>query len=283
MDEIKNVTKVNEEELLTGEPITLRPIEEELQLRELYLNNKSKTIVDVESTSIEIYGDEQQISSLFASFSEYMGEVDNPETTAKNPVFNSHYAPLNEVLNTTRPVLSKYGLGVIQVPYAKESKATVKTILTHKSGAFICFPSFTVPVLEAGVKIGGEYKTMVTAQTIISAITYGRRGALNPILGTHGESDDDGNTVSGNIDNNKQQSPKKAPKSNILKEISDKQQEVVSLCKELIADGIERDIINTTLEENCGSKNPNSIKDIKLLDKTSKALNAIRQNKKEDK
>ena len=86
-----------------------------------------------------------------------------------------------------------------------------------------------------------------------------------------------------NSNTTRPQAKKSSPKDGSSQAVSTKQQEIVLLCKELLADGIERDIVNSTLEENCGSINPNKIKDIKLLEKTFKALDEIRQNKKEGK
>ncbi len=247
---------------------------------ETYLNYRPKYVIE-NTENVEIFGTDEQVAEMFKNWAEYMGEIQNPDNTADNIFLTAKnkssggnaalYAPLDEVLNNARPVLSKYGFGFFQSPMTKTGLASVKTILTHKSGAFISFPTLSVPT-------GGN-----TAQMVIAGITYARRGALNPIIGTHGENDDDGNLISGN-DNKKPVSRKVVnTKSVVPQPVADKQKEIVSLCKELISGGIDREVVNTTLEDTCGSKNPNSVKDMKLLENAYAALDEVRNGNKEGK
>lgn len=68
---------------------------------------------------------------MFAAWSEYIGEVSNPLKTAAN--YNKgNYAPLDEVLNETRPLLAKHGFGIMQVPVADGNKVSLTTMITLK-------------------------------------------------------------------------------------------------------------------------------------------------------
>ena len=155
-----------------------------------FLNGASDTpFIEIDAEAdLRIYGTEEQRAALMSAYAQYIGEVQNPKTTKPNPFTKSFYAPLDEVLNATRPVLSKYGLAVLQAPLNGDSNHVyVKTMLLHKSGGMIIFPAF------------GVMSTKGDAQSTIAALTYARRGALNPILATHGEADDDGNLASGRV------------------------------------------------------------------------------------
>lgn len=274
MEENKNEIPIQETSItnVTTENM-YRPIEEELRLQKLYLCHQEK-ISYSNTEEIEVHGTEEQRTEMYKDLAEYFGEITNPDTTAKNPFFKkadgkaSMYAPLDEVLNTVRPVLSSHGFYMIQVPFTKTGQVSVKTILTHKSGASMSFPTLTIPIAKND------------AQGVLSGLTYARRAAANPILGIHGEEDDDGNGVSGNNGGKKPQSKSATPKNEIPQSVVDKQKQIVSLCKELIAEGTDREVVNTTLEDVCGSKNPNSVKDLKLLESVYVALDEIRQNRK---
>src|SRR5699024_5628712 len=113
----------------------------------------------------------------------FQGEVKNPANTATNPFFKSKYAPLNDVLNTVRPILSKHGLSVLQAPHTEGENVTITTILMHESGEWIESPPLSLKMDK------------VTAQGAGSAITYARRYALSAVLGISSEDDDDGNAA----------------------------------------------------------------------------------------
>lgn len=273
MEEIKNGTSLIEDASL-GNGNQYRPIEEEIQLQEFYLNHQDKLIYG-NRDEIEVYGTEEQRTEMFKDFAAYTGEITNPDTSAANTFFKkadgkaSLYAPLDEVLNTTRPVLSKHGFGIFQSPVAKTGQVTVKTLLVHKSGGSISFPALTLPIAKND------------AQGVIAGITYARRAALNPILATHGETDDDGNEAAGN--NKPTQSKKSDTKPVAPQNVIDKQKQIVALCKELISAGTDRDVVNTTLKNSCGSVNPNSVVDTNMLEKAYTTLDEIRNGDKEEK
>lgn len=140
----------------------------------------------------------ETVKELAAALSKFQGEVKNPSNTATNPFFKSKYAPLNDVLNVVRPILSKNGLSIVQAPSGDGENIIVTTTLLHNSGEWIEFPDL---ILRADKP---------TAQGAGSAITYARRYAISAILGISSEDDDDGNiaeTKQENIKDEKQSKP----------------------------------------------------------------------------
>lgn len=126
----------------------------------------------------------ESIKNLSISLAKFQEKVKNPANTAKNPFFKSKYAPLDEVLNTVRPILSECGLSIIQAPSGDGEYITVTTLLLHESGEWIEPEPLTLKADKA------------TAQGAGSAITYARRYSLSAILGISSEDDDDGNYAS---------------------------------------------------------------------------------------
>lgn len=133
----------------------------------------------------------ESITKLAAALSKFQGEVKNPNNVAVNPFFKSKYAPLEEVLNTVRPTLSKHGLSIIQAPSGDGNNIIITTTLLHESGEWMEFPEL---ILKSDKP---------TAQGAGSAITYGRRYALSAILGISSEDDDDGNAAEPKKEENK--------------------------------------------------------------------------------
>ena len=172
----------------------------------------------------------ESIKNLAIALAKFQGEVSNPSNTATNPFFKSKYAPLDTVLNTVRPILSKNGLSVVQAPSGDGESIIVATTLIHESGEWIEFPELVLKADKA------------TAQGAGSAITYARRYALSAILGISSEDDDDGNSAEpkGNSIN------KSGNKNATTKNLSDAQ------IKRLYAIGHSRgmsaDIINRSIK-----------------------------------
>ena len=128
----------------------------------------------------------ESIAKLAQALCLFQGEVTNPKNTAKNPFFKSSYSPLSEVINTTKPLLAKHGLSVLQSPSGDGEHIIITTLLMHSSGEWIEGEPLVLKADKA------------TAQGAGSAISYGRRYALSAILGVSSEDDDDGNHASGN-------------------------------------------------------------------------------------
>lgn len=179
------------------------------------------------------------IKNLAASLSKFQSEIENPKNTADNPFFKSKYAPLNDVLNVVRPLLSKHGLSVIQSPGGDGQNISINTMLIHESGEWIEFEPL---VLKA---------EKMTPQGAGSAVTYGRRYSISAVLGISSEDDDDGNHASHN--KNKNTPNKNQPK----KESTNDEQPITSttvgtLKTKWLEKGANEQQLNTWLQKNFG-------------------------------
>jgi len=162
-------------------------------------------------------GTPEQIAEMLDDYAKYFEEVENPENNASNPFFKSKYSPLSTVLNTIRPTLGKYGFGILQSPkIGANGSVQVQTILTHRSGATISFPSIESKPPKPDV------------QSVLSMITYLRRGSINAIMGICGEPDDDGNS-------NSPKKPTKPTPDKLTEEQQILRTNLIKLCADLTA------------------------------------------------
>jgi hypothetical protein len=138
-------------------------------------------------------------ASLATALVAAIGELQNVAKTANNPYFKSKYAPLDAIVDATRPVLAKHGLAIQQMPIFEDGRAGVKTTILHKSG-FSTSSTLLLPLKD------------MSPQGVGGAITYARRYALAAVCGLATEDDLDGNE---HLDNK----PKEAPRSAIAKAI----------------------------------------------------------------
>lgn len=97
------------------------------------------------------------------------------------------YAPLDAILSTVRPVLTKNGLAVSQLLANVNGAPALKTMLLHEGGELL---QDSCPLPANGA---------TSAQEFGSLVTYMRRYALVAVLGIATEEDDDGNHASGNV------------------------------------------------------------------------------------
>lgn len=127
----------------------------------------------------------ESIKALAAALAKFQSEVTNPPNSKEVSAgkFSYKYAPLDEILNLVRPILSKHGLSIIQMPVMSEGMVGATTTLLHDSGEWI----ETEPIL---LKLDKQ-----TAQGAGSAITYARRYAISAILGISSEDDDDASSI----------------------------------------------------------------------------------------
>ena len=116
-------------------------------------------------------------AALFAAMATAQAEIENAKKDSVNPHFKSRYADLAEVLNTTRPVLAKNGICIMQSTDFDGSMVYVTTTLAHKDGGYVQSVSCCVP---------GK----TDAQGIGAATTYLRRYALAAACGIAQEDDD---------------------------------------------------------------------------------------------
>lgn len=201
----------------------------------------------------------ESIKELAGALSKFTGEVSNPKNTAKNPQFNSKYAPLEEILNVVRPLLAKQGLSVIQSTTGALEAVTITTILLHESGEFI----ETEPFILKGEQNARGGTKVVNVQGAGSMITYIRRYQISALLGLASE-DDDGNHASKKED--------KAPKGKSLEVLK---KEVIGVCK-ILADANKKEITLSTIKEISGSQNPLNLKDVATTEKVLAALNKLK-------
>lgn len=215
--------------------------------------------LDIETAdNVRFYGTDEQRTKTLAAYAAYQGEVQNPSFNKTNPFTKSDYAALDSVLNTVRPVLSKHGLAIIQVPINAQGAVYTQNILVHTDGGMMVFPPF-------GVNCKGN-----SAQDTIAALTYSRRGSINPILGTHGEADDDGNQASGN-------EGEKKPK--VTAELKDARAKATELAKAASAK-VGKDKVAEAIKNIAGVVNPNAITEIEDVDKVIKALSKLTEEAK---
>ncbi len=143
----------------------------------------------------------ESIKNIAKAMAQFQAEVKNPANTADNPFFKSKYAPLNDVLNLVRPILTKHGLSVLQSPSGDGEHITVTTLITHESGEWIESDPLTLKAEKAN------------AQGVGSAVTYARRYALSAMLGISSEDDDDGNYASSAKDKQNEQTDAQTSKT----------------------------------------------------------------------
>jgi hypothetical protein len=131
----------------------------------------------------------ESIKELASALAKAQGEFPAIEKnkTAKIPKktggdYSYQYADLADIIRVVTPALTKYGLSVTQSPTLVGDKFVLETVLMHASGEW---RSALYPLM------GHE-----RAQEQGSEITYARRYALCPMLGIHGEEDDDGKAAS---------------------------------------------------------------------------------------
>ena len=119
----------------------------------------------------------ESIAALAAALAKAQGEMENASKNSQNPHFRSKYADLAEIINTVRPVLSKYGLSVTQFPSFDGTLAHVETIIAHESGEWMSGTTSS-PVQKSD------------PQGIGSATTYLRRYSLAAVCNLAQEDDD---------------------------------------------------------------------------------------------
>ena len=133
-----------------------------------------------ENTEIQWKSD--KIDKLAAALSKAQSEMKGAEKKSINPFFNSGYADLHTVIESSFPHLTNHGLSVIQGNESRPGEFFVTTMLLHESGQWIK-SRLKMPIEKA------------TAQSVGSVITYGRRYGLSAITGI-AQYDDDGNAAS---------------------------------------------------------------------------------------
>ena len=118
----------------------------------------------------EFFGED--LPGFFRDFAAAQGELQ--DATKDQQAHHYRYADLSQVLQIARPVLSKHGIGVIQLLGGTEDRCTITTMLIHRNGAGVkTVSSMPVPASQR----------MSHAQQVGSVSTYLRRYALSAIVG----------------------------------------------------------------------------------------------------
>jgi hypothetical protein len=128
-----------------------------------------------------------KIDKLATSLARAQSELKGAESKSKNPFFNSNYADLHTVIQSSLPALTKHGLSIIQGNrYCTATNGFyVTTTLLHESGQWI--------KSEIRMPIGAKKD----AHAVGSACTYGRRYGFSAMTAV-AQYDDDGNVATGN-------------------------------------------------------------------------------------
>jgi len=143
----------------------------------------------------------ENIHELAAALSKAQGEMQAAIKDKINPFFKSSYADLGSVWDAARPVLSKYGLCVMQTTEMTPdiSRIIMVTTLAHTSGQW----------MKSYLPLNPSKND---SQGIGAALTYLRRYSLSAIVGVVCDDDDDGETAAGR---GKQQNQPPAPKPQV--------------------------------------------------------------------
>lgn len=109
------------------------------------------------------------------------------------------YAPLDTILEKTRPALSANGLAISQgiVPHADGKREQLRTTLMHASGEWLAYDS---PLF-----IGASDNA---SQAYGSGMTYARRYAVTALLCIAADDDDDANSTTGHDDDSGHRAPR---------------------------------------------------------------------------
>jgi hypothetical protein len=122
----------------------------------------------------------ESIASLSKALVLAQSEFPRVAFNSTNPYYNSNYADLGAVIETSKPILKLHGLAVSQLVEGAAGEVGITTLLIHESGEFI---SSCVTILVDGKNL---------AQEAGKSITYLRRYALAAILGLYADQDTDG-------------------------------------------------------------------------------------------
>lgn len=126
----------------------------------------------------------ESIAKLASALSKAQAEMPKVKFDAKNPFLKNSYASLGAVIDTTRPILAKYGFSLVQFPVSQEGRIGVTSRLIHESGEFLEETITLVPEMAKGLSIN---------QSAGVTISYLRRYAHVSILNIYADEDTDGN------------------------------------------------------------------------------------------
>jgi hypothetical protein len=139
------------------------------------------------------------MSEIISALLEVQKELTNPKNTETNPFLQSKYAPLNEILNNVRPILSKNGVLLVQDTGTIEGTDCIfvqtRLLSTNGNGT---------ETIESNKLSFKPDKNNV--QGVGGLITYLRRYQLLALLGIMGEGEDDDGSGASKTQNGTRQS-----------------------------------------------------------------------------
>ena len=130
-----------------------------------------------------VHGTDEAIAKLFEAVAGAQAEIGGGVKSSENPFFKSQYADLHACREAVREVFGRHGISIVQIPEGSMDSvavASVRTLLTHKDGAYIEGVASCKAADGSPQKMG-------------SAITYLRRYSLAAYAGL-AQTDDDGNS-----------------------------------------------------------------------------------------
>ena len=134
---------------------------------------------------------------LYKALAEFQAGIKNPKTSKLVKVksdkrqYSYRYTPLNEIIDETKELLGKQGLGLLQSVGSAPSSTNVQALpfvvtrIIHSSGQWLESDPLYVPSANS------------TAQQVGSAISYARRYQLAGMLGIAADDDDDASGADG--------------------------------------------------------------------------------------
>jgi len=137
---------------------------------------------------MKVNGNPEGISELVKALLAVQHEVKNPIATSENPYFKSKYAPLDQIVDLLRPLLTKNGLVMAQEVLSNSSQEiSIVTYLFHTNGCWLEFGPVTANPQRTRVQVGVDeerkpiYETTdeVSVQTIGSTTRWARKHCSN--------------------------------------------------------------------------------------------------------
>lgn len=141
-----------------------------------------ETVSEVSDTPKKTKAAKNEPMSMIAAFVRFQQTVPTIVKDAKAQY--GAYVTLDNIIGKAEPVLNELGFALTQNVYTNElGEDLIETSLLHTSGEKITSGTMKLKVDGVGMQKFG------------SAITYGRRYQLAPLLGLSTETDDDGNVA----------------------------------------------------------------------------------------
>lgn len=196
----------------------------------------------------------ETISKLAKSLVLFNSEVNKIAKDADNPFFKNNYATLDTIIDEIRPILSKHGLSIMQIPSGDGQNVTLKTLLLHETGEWLESDELTMKPVKND------------PQAVGSCITYARRYSLAAFLSLNTGEDDDGNGATYGKDKpkpkgNSGQAPNKPQGSGGNGKASEKQMKMIhaKIAHVATLTKTEKPMVEETLKNQVGFTSLNEI------------------------